>query len=78
MSLRPTFMEATYSAAWFDRFDVMEEAFRQAQLTQWLSGQPGVSSRWRRRLPGPKRKRARTLQRHAADGLAENLAPPVI
>ncbi|WP_202921209.1 CHAT domain-containing protein [Anatilimnocola aggregata] len=67
------FMEATYSAAWFDRFDVMEEAFRQAQMTHIISGQPGVfapavpASAW------AKSKRLRTMNVTLLTGLAENL-----
>lgn len=66
------FLEATYSAAWFDRMEVIEEGFRQAQLTHIVSGQQGV-------LPvGPavtwaKQKRLRTLQTTLLTGMAENM-----
>ncbi|MGI8982897.1 MAG: CHAT domain-containing protein [Pirellulaceae bacterium] len=36
------FLEATYSAALFERYDVMEEAFRYGSLTHLISGQEGV------------------------------------
>ncbi len=36
------FLEATYSAAYFERFDVMEEAFRYGALTHLISGKPGI------------------------------------
>ncbi|HEX5105405.1 MAG TPA: CHAT domain-containing protein, partial [Pirellulaceae bacterium] len=36
------FHEATISALYFDRFDVMEEGFRLGALTHSVSGQPGV------------------------------------
>jgi tetratricopeptide (TPR) repeat protein len=36
------FLEATYSAAFFERYDVMEEAFRYGSLTHLISGQQGV------------------------------------
>ncbi len=36
------FLESTYSATYFDRYDVMEEAFRLGALTHLISGQNGV------------------------------------
>ncbi|MFN0020354.1 MAG: CHAT domain-containing protein [Pirellulaceae bacterium] len=36
------FQESTYAAAYFERFDVMEEAFRYGALTHLISGQAGV------------------------------------
>jgi hypothetical protein len=67
------FMEATYSAAWFDRFDVMEEAFREAQLTHLISGQPGVLKPIAPAIAWAKTKRLGTLQVTLLNGLAENL-----
>lgn len=68
-----SFIEATYSAAWFDRFDVMEEAFRHAQLTHVISGQPGVLAPIVPALAWAKQKRLRTLQLTLLTGLTENL-----
>ncbi len=68
------FLEATYSAAWFDRFDVMEEAFRLAQSTYVMSGQPGVFAPIGPAIVWAKAKRMRTLNVTLLTGLAENLA----
>lgn len=67
------FMEATYSAAWFDRFEVMEEAFREAQLTHIISGQPGVLSPVANAVGWGKAKRLKTYQVTLLAGAAENL-----
>lgn len=67
------FMEATYSAAFFDRFEVMEEAFREAQLTHLVSGQPGVLKPVANALVWGKTKRLMTFQVTLLNGLAENL-----
>lgn len=69
-----SFMEATYSAAWFDRFDVMEEAFRHAQLTYLISGQQGVLQPVVPAIAWARQKRIRTMQVSLLTGLAENLA----
>ena len=66
------FHEATISAAYFDRYDVMEEGFRLGALTHIVSGQKGVYSplaaaaAWSRRIP--------LLQTSIYIALAENLA----
>jgi tetratricopeptide (TPR) repeat protein len=67
------FLEATYSAAWFDRFDVMEEAFREAQLTYLISGQPGVFKPVANAVAWGKTKRLKTFQVTLLTGAAENL-----
>jgi hypothetical protein len=69
-----SFMEATYSAAWFDRFEVMEEAFRYAQLTHTVSGQRGVLQPVVPAVAWAKQKRIRTMQVTLLTGLAEQLA----
>ncbi|WP_254508918.1 CHAT domain-containing protein [Anatilimnocola floriformis] len=69
-----SFLEATYSAAWFDRFDFMEEAFRGAQQTFLISGQQGVFAPAVPAAAWAKQKRLRTMQVTLFTGLAENLA----
>jgi hypothetical protein len=68
------FHEATYSAAWFDRFDMMEEAFRHAQLTNVIAGQPGELKSIAPAIAWAKGKKARTLNATLLCGLAESLA----
>ncbi|WP_425614491.1 CHAT domain-containing protein [Anatilimnocola sp. NA78] len=67
------FLEATYSAAWFDRFDVMEEAFHYAQLMHIISGQQGVFAPAVPAAAWAKSKRLRTMNVTLLTGLAENL-----
>jgi hypothetical protein len=67
------YLEATYSAAWFDRFDVMEEAFRHAQLTYLVSGQAGIFPSAVNAAAWAKAKRLRTMNVSLLTGLAENL-----
>jgi tetratricopeptide (TPR) repeat protein len=70
------FLEATYSGAFFERFDVMEEAFRHASLAHLVKGGQGTpaalvpAAAWARQGRG----RCRMLQASIYTSLGEILA----
>ena len=75
------FTEATYTAAYFKRYDMMEEAFRCGALSYLLSGQKGVypplvnAAAWAKGMSGPGRGVSlRSLHVSLATSLAEQLA----
>lgn len=67
------FSEATFSGAWFDRFDVMEEAFRYAAITHVVSGQKGPMSGLVEASAWAKQKRVRMLNVSVLTSLSETL-----
>jgi hypothetical protein len=64
------FHEATISAAYFDRFDVMEEAFRLGSLAHLVSNQKGI---YPPLVPAAAWTRVPTLQTTLFTALADNL-----
>lgn len=67
------FHEATISAAYFDRFDVMEEGFRFGQLSHVVSAQQGVYPPLAPAAAWAKQKRIRPLHVSILTALGENL-----
>ena len=67
------FHESTISAAYFDRFDVMEEGFRLGQLAHVVSAQKGVYPPLVPAAAWSKQKRLRALNVSIAIALGENL-----
>lgn len=67
-------LESTYSAAFFERWDVMEEAFRYGTQAHIISGQKGVYPPLVAAAAWAKQKRVKMLNASLLISLAENLA----
>ena len=67
------FSEATFSAAYFDRYEVMEEAFRYAAVTHVVSGQKGPMAGLAAASGWAKQKRIRMMNITVLTSLAETL-----
>jgi tetratricopeptide (TPR) repeat protein len=65
------FLEATYAAAYFERYDVMEEAFRHAALAHVVKGGKGDVTALAAAAAWARQKRVRILQASLWTSLAE-------